>query len=142
MRSCLAIGILFAMSLISPGEDVIDSLAREVQGKKPDEVRALIVGRLGQPTRDIGSGISIDQWDVAGGQLTFHPGTGPTFKKDGKIRWLIRTTNPAATCLFGSYQMTTIPDPANHGNCFWTGDLSLRADGKYQYTKKVLNNEK
>lgn len=120
-----------------PQAGEIDALTREIQGQEPDEVRAAVVRRFGQPARDIGSGLSIEQWDVAGGVLTFHPGTGPTFAKGGQTTRLMRTTNPAGDCLVGSYEMTTLPDPANHGNCFWLGNVALTPKGRYRYTGGV-----
>jgi hypothetical protein len=88
----------------------IESLTQEVQGKGPEEVRALIVRRFGPPAREVGSGLQIEQWDVDGGTLTFHPLQGPSFNKSGVLTRLIRTTNPAALCLFGSYEMDTEPE--------------------------------
>jgi hypothetical protein len=117
-----------------PQTGEIDALTSEIQGLEPAEVRAAIVRRFGSPARDIGSGLSIEQWDVAGGVLTFHPLTGPTFAKDEVSTRLIRTTNPAGDCLVGSYEMTTLPDPANHGNCFWLGNVALNSEGRYRFT--------
>jgi hypothetical protein len=111
-----------------------------VQGKPPAEVHALVVSRLGPPTRTIGSGLQIEQWDVDGGVLTFHPLTGPTFDKGGRRTWLMRTSNPAAECLLGRYEMVTLAE-APHGTGYWLGNVSLTADGQYTYTDSEQNRE-
>ena len=105
----------------------IKRLTQEVQGKGPAEVRALIVRRFGPPARDVGSGFQIEEWDVDGGILTFHSLEGPTFKKGGVLTRLIRTTNPAALCLFGSYEMDTEPE-GYPPMLYYVGDVSLSAD--------------
>jgi hypothetical protein len=89
-----------------PSISDVEALALEIQGKQPDEVRAIMVKRFGPPARDVGSGATIEQWDVAGGVLTFHSFLGPTYAKDGVSIRLMRTSNPVETCLFGSYQET------------------------------------
>lgn len=43
------------------------ALARDIRGMEPDAIRNLIVHRFGPPSRDVGSGLPIPQWDVAGG---------------------------------------------------------------------------
>ena len=115
----------------------IDSLTQEVQGKGPEDVRALIVRRFGPPAREVGSGVQIEQWDVDGGVLTFHPGTGPTFQKSGVLVRLMRTTNPAALCLFGGYEMDTGPE-GRLAMFYYLGDLSLSAD-HYRFTDSGNN---
>src|SRR3954469_15703137 len=85
----------------------IEALIAEIQGKQPEQVRALIVARFGPPARDLGSGLRIDQWDVDGGVLTFNPVDGVTFEQRGERTRLIRTTNRAASCLFGNYCKAT-----------------------------------
>jgi hypothetical protein len=100
---------------LSDAPKPIRELSASIQGKRPDDVRTAIIERLGPPQRDIGSGYRIEQWDTSGGVLTFHPVTGPTFS-DPKTKTyfrLIRTSNPAAGNLLDSYEMTTLPDPAN-----------------------------
>lgn len=115
----------------------IESLTQELEGKGPDDVRALIVRRFGPPARDVGSGIQIEQWDVDGGILTLHPLQGPTFTKGGVLTHLMRTTNPAALCLFGSYEMDTGPE--GHPSMFYYfGDLSLSFD-HYKFTDSGSN---
>jgi hypothetical protein len=110
----------------------IESLTQEVQGKGPEDVRTLIVRRFGPPAREVGSGIQIEQWDVDGGILTFHPFQGPTFQKGGVLTRLVRTTNPAALCLFGRYQMDTGPE-GQFSMFYYLGDVGLSAD-HYRFT--------
>jgi hypothetical protein len=119
------------------GTPSIESLTKELQEKGPEEVRALIVRRFGPPVRNVGSGLQIEQWDVDGGILTFHPPQGPTFKKGGRLTRLIHTTNPAALCLFGSYEMVTQKE-GRPAMLYYLGDLSLSAD-HYRFTDSRSN---
>jgi len=114
----LTLGSLSAQ--LGPG---VDSLQKEIQSKSPTEVRNLIIARFGPPTREVGSGLQIEQWDVDGGVLTFHPLTGATFKKAGVVTRLIHTNNPVGLCLFGNYEMTTLP--AANGTRYWLGNVVL-----------------
>ncbi len=88
----------------------------------------MISKRLGPPQRDNGSGVRIEQWDVSGGVLTFHPYTGPTFfnRKAQKFFRLLRTTNPVHANLLQSYEMTTLPDPDDHANALLAGESQIR----------------
>ncbi len=117
----------------------IDSLAEEMQGRGPNEVRSLLFARLGAPARDGGSGLSIPKWDVCGGVLTFHPFRGPTFARGGTTRYLMRTRNPTASCLFGRYGMTTLPDASNRGTTYSLGGFLLQEDGTYQLENPLPN---
>jgi hypothetical protein len=146
MRTALDIVIAASSAIVlascSRGEAPVydvEALTRDIQGKEPDEVRSIIVRRFGPPARDIGSGLRIEQWDVAGGVLTFHPLSGPDFAKDGVSTRLIRTTNLAEDCLFGSYEMMTLPDVANHGARYWLGNVTLSVDGRYRYEDSGQN---
>ncbi len=121
---------------ISDAPKAIQELSASIQGKRSDEVRAAIIERLGQPQRDIGSGYRIEQWDTSDGVLTFHPATGPTFA-DPKTKThfrLLRTSNPAAANILESYEMTTLPVPANHGTRFWLGNVKFGPNSTYQFT--------
>jgi uncharacterized protein (TIGR02996 family) len=121
---------------------VVDSpavLMEQHRGKSRDELRALIIARFGPPNRDIGSGLSIPQWEVDGGLLTFHPFLGPSFTSGGTKKWLIRTTNPVGACVFGHYGMATLPDPSNYGNCRSLGSVCLFEDGRYVHTDVFRN---
>lgn len=109
----------------------VAAVREKIQGKKPQEVLAIMSADFGKPSRDVGSGLSIPQWDVAGGVLTYHEWVGPTFRAGGRTVWLIRTHNSVGDTLTGSFEMTTPPDPANHGNRFWLGNLDLHPDGTY-----------
>jgi hypothetical protein len=137
MVTLLAAGLL-CLGSPKPQTPNVETLKAEIQGKKPDEVRALIIRRFGPPAREVGSGFQIEQWDVDGGVLTFHPLTGPTFSKGGVQTRLIRTTNRAELCLFGSYEMTTLPEGPN-GMEYWLGDVSLATDSRYRFTDSGNN---
>jgi hypothetical protein len=98
------------------------------------------IHEFGQPSRDVGSGLSIPEWDIAGGVLRVHPLGGPTFRlPNGKIIWLIRTTNLAGDNLHQDFEMTTLPDLANHGTRFWIGDVHITHDGTYHYVDSGSN---
>jgi hypothetical protein len=112
--------------------DEIDALTEQMQGKQRDEAFALIVDYFGQPTRNIGSGLSIPQWDICGGVLTFHPLSGPRFTIDDTTKWLIRTANSVVACVFGHYDMSTLAD--NWRTTYSLGSISLSAEGHYTYT--------
>jgi hypothetical protein len=118
----------------------IEALTQQIQGKQPDQVRALIVARLGPPARDIGSGVRIEQWDVDGGVLTFHPMTGVDFERGGVWARLIRTTNPVESCLFGSYEMKTVAE-APHGMHYWLGEVVISPALQYLYTDSGSNRD-
>src|SRR5438874_5189760 len=117
MRSTILIDIGMASVILlsscgtsSPERSNIEALTGEIQGRERDGVRAVILRRFGPANRNVGSGFRIEQWDIDGGVLTFNPATGPFFTKDAVSRQLLRTNNPVASCLFGSYEMTTLPD--------------------------------
>jgi hypothetical protein len=143
-RSLTILVALIISSLASgveePQAPIIEVLIWQAQGKQPDEVRALFAERLGPPDRNVGSGIRIEQWDVDGGVLTFHPVTGPTFDRAGVQSRLIRTNNPAARCLFGSYEMVTLPMGPNETR-FWLGNVALSTDSSYSFTDSLQNLE-
>ena len=52
---------------------------------------------------------------------------------------LMQTNNLVDDCLFGRYEMTTLPDPANHGTRYWLGNLTLSTDGGYHYRDSGQN---
>ena len=122
---------------------VVEALKEKIQGRKePQEIFKAIVSLLGEPDRDIGSGLWIPQWDMPGGVLTFHPFTGPIFQDEtGKVTWLLNTTNELGANIVGNYEMTTVPDLDNYGNSYWLGNLELRTDGTYEYTDSNVNLE-
>jgi hypothetical protein len=109
------------------------ALKPKLQGKSPDQVLDIVTKELGQPTRIIGSGVRVPQWDIAGGLLTVDRRQGPTFTLDGSNLWLIDTLNLAAPNIVGGYEMTTVADPNNFGNRFWMGNLDLRQNGHYSF---------
>lgn len=118
----------------------IQMLAAKLQGKDSAEVRTAIIAQLGPPQRDVGSGLRIEQWDTAGGVLTFHPGSGPNFfdpKTKKQIR-LLRTNNPAHSNLLQSYEMYTSPTPPN-GIKFWLGNLRFDDGMTYRFKDSGQN---
>lgn len=122
--------------IVDDAPESIRRIAAVIEGKRPDDVRAEIIRRLGEPHRDVGSGARIEQWDLPEGVLTFHPGSGPTFAdaKAGKIIRLLQTRNPAGSNTLTGYEMTTTPDLRNHGTRFWLGNLKFGRDASYRFT--------
>ena len=115
-------------------QNVIAELSRNIQNKKPNTVRSIIIDRFGPAKRDVGSGVRIEQWNVADGVLTYHPITGVTFNSHNEITRLIKTTNIVIHNLFGSYEMTTLPDRNNQEGVYWIGNLTLT---KERYIFKI-----
>ena len=111
----------------------ITELKANIQGKNPDEVLAIIQARFGGETRNIGSGLSIPQWDVAGGVLTFHPFRGPSFSHGTITVMLIDTQNKVGRNIPGNYQMSTLLD--NYRTRFSIGELVLQTDGSYRFKR-------
>jgi hypothetical protein len=113
----------------------IQELAAGIQAKSPTAVRDTIVERYGRPKRDIGSGIHIEQWDTSGGVLTLNQNTGPTFfdVTTQRCYHLLSTTNSVDLNLLQSYEMSTLPDPANHGTMFWLGNLEFDSGTTYRF---------
>ena len=107
-------------------ENDVVALGRKLEGKDGRQVHAILLDRCGQPTRDVGSGIQILQWDIAGGVLTY-PGLGssPTFTKDGASRRLVRATERVGASLLQDYEMYTTPAPNHYGAKLWIGNLYL-----------------
>jgi hypothetical protein len=118
----------------------LDALKVEIQGKQPDEVRALIGRRFGPPTHTFGSGFLIEAWDVNGGLLVFHPADGPSFQNGGKRVWLMRTNNPAGLCLYGKYEMATKPESPS-GTIYPIGYLYVAWDSSYKFRVERATSE-
>ncbi|MBV9656848.1 MAG: hypothetical protein JO295_01940 [Verrucomicrobia bacterium] len=120
---------------IADAPKAIQHLAAVIQGKPPDDVRAEIIRQFGHAQRNVGSGFRIEQWDVFGGVLTFHPATGPTFSDPKANRYfrLLRTSNPIGANILDGYEMTTLPDPKPDGTRFWLGNLKFGSDGTYRF---------
>ncbi len=141
MRYLILIACCIASSICIGAERAIEILANDIQKKAPHEVREVIVEKYGQANRDIGSGFRIEQWDIHAGILTFHPATGVYFQKDGVIHSLIETTNYVKEALFGSYEMSSLPDHNNHGSSYWLGNLEL-SDRSYLFKRSRLSYDK
>jgi hypothetical protein len=111
----------------------VQILSSQIQeGKTPDEVRSLIIKSFGEPVRDIGSGLRIEQWDFDEGVLTFHPLSGPTFAfESGCFVRLIHTHNPIRENIIGAYEMYAKPDKYN--NEYWIGNLDLKDNGTFTF---------
>ncbi|MCX9158592.1 hypothetical protein OPU71_20965 [Niveibacterium sp. 24ML] len=116
----------------------IATLAKQFQGKSPNEVLALIGKRFGPYHRNTGSGLSIPEWEVFGGVLTFHPLTGPFFydPRTNKVTGLIPTHNAVRENLLQSYEMTSNAD--KHGTKYWLGNLEFPTSATYRFTKSGL----
>ncbi|HEX3869620.1 MAG TPA: hypothetical protein VHV77_04205 [Pirellulales bacterium] len=105
-----------------------------IQSKDANAILAEATSRFGPHHRDPGSGVSMPSWDIEGGTLTCHPLSGPTYDtRNGQVVWLLQTKNPVSSNISGKYEMTTLPDPANHGNCNWIGVLNLNEGTTYRW---------
>lgn len=115
----------------------IQMLAKEIQGKKVDEVSAAIVKRFGPATRTVGSGIISPQWDVESGVLDYRLGLVSFHAKGGKVVWLTATTNKALLALTtNTFEMTTMPEPQMR---YWLGNLRLKPDSTYEFVDSGQN---
>ena len=132
--SCFALDVRGQDPSINDAPKPIRELAAEIQGKSGAQIRAAIGRRFGPRHRDVGSGLLIEQWDVAGGVLTFHPMGGPVFldQKSGRHFVLLQTAHAVHAILFGSYEMDTLPDA--RGGRYWLGNVELGADMTYRFT--------
>jgi hypothetical protein len=125
---------------------VIQDLAAEIQGKTRDQVRRIVGERFGPAARDLGSGVSIEQWDIESGVLTFHMLRGPTFRPaNGREIWLMQTHNRALPNILGDFSMSTPPN--ENGTQFWLGTVELRDDLTYLFedggtNQKVRDDQK
>jgi len=109
----------------------IQMLAKEIQGKKEDEVSATIVKRFGPAARSIGSGIISPQWDVESGVLDYREGLVSFRAKGSKVVWLTATINKALLALTTDlFEMTTMPETQTK---YWLGDLRLKPDSTYEF---------
>jgi hypothetical protein len=122
----LAANLSFAHSPTS-----IQRLAEELQGKKGNEVATAIIKQFGPAARDVGSGVSIQQWDVESGVLTYSLGLASFRTNDGKVVWLTATVNKALLALTAdTFEMYTLPEPQMK---YWLGNLRLKPDSIYEF---------
>ncbi len=119
----------------------VRSFQRVIQRMTPKQVADAAVERFGRPARERGSGISILEWDVAGGVLTASPHHGlPTFRTSaGRKVQLIATESRAGPNVSQSFEMVSRPDPANHDTTFWIGNVEIRPDGTYLFADANAN---
>lgn len=118
---------------------VAESFRDKVKQMNADDMQAEAKREFGEP-RDIGSGLSVPEWHIAGGDLIIHPLRGPTFRfADGKLIWLLPTSNAAQENLLQDFEMDTPPDPKMHGNQFWIGNVQISKDQHYQYVDSDSN---
>jgi hypothetical protein len=109
----------------------IQSLAEEIRDKSGGEVEAAIVKHFGPAARDVGSGVSIKQWDVGTGVLTYSGGLASFSLRKGKSVWLTTTNNKALRTLTAhGFEMTTPPSPQLK---YWLGDLNLKTGSTYKF---------
>jgi hypothetical protein len=132
-------------TMASPASDLPSAVERfrgRVAAMNAKEVLEEATAEFGKPTRDVGSGLSIPQWDIAGGVLTVHPLKGPTFRRvGGSVVWLIPTTNAARENLLQDFEMTTLPDPTRSGTRFWIGNIRISKDEAYRYVDSGSNRD-
>jgi hypothetical protein len=122
----LAANLAFAHSPTS-----IQRLAKELKGKKGDEVATAIIKQFGPAARDVSSGVSIQQWDVESGVLTYSLGLASFRTNDGKVVWLTATVNKALLALTAdAFEMYTLPEPQMK---YWLGNLHLKPDSTYEF---------
>jgi hypothetical protein len=118
----------------------IQKLRTVIADMNPKQAEAAVVARFGPPTRRIGSGISIPQWVFPEGILTVHPDRGPTFRfADGRIVWLLPTSNPAGEAILRQFEMDTLPDPANHRTRFYVGAVHITPDRRYRFLRNEFD---
>jgi len=119
-------------SAVGDSPAAIQKLAKAIQGKKGDEVASAITNQFGPAARDVGSGVTIQQWDVESGVLTYSRGLVNFRDKGGKLVWLTTTVNKALPSLTAdSFEMYTLPSPQMK---YWLGNVSLRPDSTYRFT--------
>jgi hypothetical protein len=115
----------------------IQTLANELQGKKGDEVEAAIIKHFGPAARDVGSGVSIRQWDVESGVLTYSLGSARFQTNGGSVVWLTATDSEALQAITDdTFEMTTPPEPEMK---YWLGNLGLKPDSTYEFTDSGQN---
>jgi len=111
----------------------IQSLENEIRYKSGNEVEAAIVRRFGPAARDLGSGVSIKQWDVGTGVLTYSGGLASFSIAGGKTPsiWLTQTNNKALrTLIMDGFEMTSLASPKIK---YWLGDLDLKTGLAYKF---------
>lgn len=116
---------------------IIEELRSELSGiKNPQEVLDIMEKVLGDPDRDIGSGLYVPQWELSDGTVvTFHPIEGPSFKdQDNNTAWLLETENKAHKNILGEYDVYTGAD-YRYAGIYLIGSLNLDSDGTYEFVE-------
>jgi hypothetical protein len=111
----------------------VEQFKAKIADMDAQQVLEAAAAQFGQPSRNVGSGLSIPQWDIADGVVTVHPLVGPTFRRADKTTWLIPTSNPARENLLRDFEITTLPDPKNHGTQLWIGTVRITPEGTYRF---------
>jgi hypothetical protein len=123
--------VITRTSYLNEAPKAIQDLAKAIDGKNRGQIQGIILDKYG-PSRHTGSGVDIEVWDVAGGNLMLHPLVGPSFTPTGGKRiWLLTTTNRALPNILGSFEMSSLPDPKGMQN--WLGEVRLRSDRTYRF---------
>src|SRR5882724_965689 len=105
--------------------DEIRDFQAEIHDAGPEQVYAAAIARFGRPTRVIGTGIYLPQWDVAGGTLTAFPDRVPRFETESRQTvWLNETENRADESLFFKFGLWTPPSVS--GTLHIARDLTYR----------------
>jgi hypothetical protein len=113
----------------------------EIASIERSEFLSTAQARFGPPARDTGSGITRLQWDFDAGVLTVtDPESNPTFRfANGHTITLLPTRNEAKENILQRFEMTTLPDPTNHGTRFWIGNVHLGSDLSYRFVDSGSN---
>jgi hypothetical protein len=120
-----------ANSALTHSPTSIQRLARELQGKKGEAAEAAIIKQFGPAARDVGSGVSIQQWDVESGILTYSLGLASFRANGGKVVWLTATVNKALLALTDdTFEMYTPPERQMQ---YWLGNLRLKPDSTFEF---------
>jgi hypothetical protein len=112
------------------------NIQKNIEGKSSKDAYEITKAILGTPNRDIGSGFSIQQWDLKEGTFTFHEIIGPSFRKsNGRKIYLLTSPHKVKMSVFSGYEMYSLPsqDPHNNGSQYWLGNIELNPNGEYTF---------
>jgi len=80
--------------------EAISTLRTKLAGQPAGAVRAILAKELGAPDRRVGSGMLHDQWDIAGGMVSFPPAV---FRTKTRTVWLIETKTELGGAIRGGF---------------------------------------